>query len=305
MIYVWARSHEIPQKMIGGYEYYTSPDFLLFRQGEKIDLKRLERCLLYTNMKASDLADESFLRNVLRPSATPAYLMIEDAIYYFDCTMINQLNIAAKQLDKLKSIFQLGNADNNTSPRELNDNELALIKQYTAHYFSRTPMVTFSIKSEKLVKFDCLATNICAPLVNERVKQLLEKSAPNDVQFFPAKLICKDGELVGYFFVNIISTFVGIDYEKSTYTQSKNSANIFYFTKVVYKPGCMGKHFIARDKHHLDHLLVSEQLKQLFEKEKITGVDFVPPEIYYHPLSAADLIAEEQAILRENEAGDE
>ncbi len=55
------------------------------------------------------------------------------------------------------------------------------------------------------------------PLINERVQSILEEIAPNEVQFFPAKVICSDGELEGYSFLNVAVEIIGIDHEKSDY----------------------------------------------------------------------------------------
>ncbi len=43
----------------------------------------------------------------------------------------------------------------------------------------------------------------------------------------------------------------------------------------------MGKHPLARDKEYHSNLLVSEKLKIIFDKEKITGVWLVRPEEFY------------------------
>jgi hypothetical protein len=43
----------------------------------------------------------------------------------------------------------------------------------------------------------------------------------------------------------------------------------------------MGSHKIARDAEYLGNLLVSEEIKQVFEKEKIKGVWLVRPEEWY------------------------
>ena len=62
------------------------------------------------------------------------------------------------------------------------------------------------------------------------------------------------------------------------------------FKYLTYKPGCMGKHKLARDEEYLGNLLVTEEIKQAFEKEKIKGVWFVRSEDYYRPLTCEDII---------------
>ena len=53
------------------------------------------------------------------------------------------------------------------------------------------------------------------------------------------------------------------------------------FRYLTYKSGCMGSHKLARDAENLGHILVTEEIKEAFEKEKIKGVWFVKPEDYY------------------------
>ncbi len=129
------------------------------------------------------------------------------------------------------------------------------------------------------------------PLINERVQSILEEIAPNEVQFFPAKVICSDGELEGYSFLNVAVEIIGIDHEKSDYDNIATidpatgkrivTDAIAGFSYLTYKPGCMGKHPLARDKEYHSNLLVSEKLKIIFDKEKITGVWLVRPEEFY------------------------
>ena len=100
------------------------------------------------------------------------------------------------------------------------------------------------------------------------MKNILEQVAPNEVQFFPAKAMCSDGELEGYSFLNVTTEIIGIDQEKSIYTKELS----YGFTYLTYKPGCLEEHPLARDKEYHGNLLVSEKLKAIFDKEKITGV---------------------------------
>jgi hypothetical protein len=151
--------------------------------------------------------------------------------------------------------------------------------------FSPVPTVDFEVPQKRLLKFDCLPNNSSIPLVNTRTKSILENLASNEVQFFPARLNCKDGELEGYYFLNVTRTIVGIDHEKSIYTKMLTVDAISRFRYLTYKPGCMGEYQLARDKEYLGNLLVSGKIKSIFEQERITGVWLVRPEDYYRPLS--------------------
>lgn len=159
--------------------------------------------------------------------------------------------------------------------------------------FSPTPIVNFEISKSRILEFDCLPNNTQIPLVNNRIKIILENLIPDDIQFFPAKPTCSDGELEGYYFLNITHTIIGIDHEKSIYTKMKTVDAISGFYYFTYKDGCMGDHHLARDQEYRGNLLVSEEIKSIFDKEKITGVRLVRPEDFYRPLTASDLINEQ------------
>ncbi len=89
----------------------------------------------------------------------------------------------------------IGEYDRDSSP-----NSYCLIKGIFLKGFSPIPHVDFIVPRKNISKFDCLPNNSLVPLVNDKIKNILEDVAPNDVQFFPVKLTCKDGELEGYYF---------------------------------------------------------------------------------------------------------
>lgn len=183
----------------------------------------------------------------------------------------------------------MGEYNNNGSPNKylLNSG-----RQLRANEFYPLPTVSFEVTKSRILKFDCLPNNTLVPLVNNRIKTILEDLAQDDVQFFPAKLLCSDGELEGYYFLNITHTIIGIDHEKSIYTKMKTVDAISGFYYLTYKPGCMGEHQLALDQEYLENILISEKIKFVFDKEGITGVRLICPEDYYQPFTASDLINE-------------
>lgn len=159
--------------------------------------------------------------------------------------------------------------------------------------FNTTPEVIFEVSKNILLKFDCLPTNASAPLVNSRIKKLLEINALNDVEFVQAKVICKDDILDNYYFVNVTHTITGIDYNKSICNKTKVGDQEFIhgFQYLHYLQNCMQDHKLARDQEYKPHLLVNDAIKQIFDKEKIRGVWLARPEEFYKgPLTAEDLI---------------
>lgn len=151
--------------------------------------------------------------------------------------------------------------------------------------FTSIATVNFEVQKKRVLNFDCLPNSGNCPLVNKRVKKILENLAPNDIQFFPVKCVCSDGELDSYYYVNITHLFAGIDHEKSIYTKMKTVDAIAGFKYLTYKPGCLGTYHLARDREYSVNLLVSEAVKLLFDKERVTGVWLAKPEEFYRPLS--------------------
>jgi hypothetical protein len=151
--------------------------------------------------------------------------------------------------------------------------------------FSLVAKVEFEIPKTRVLQFDCLPNNSSIPLINGRIKDILNAVAPGEVQFFPAKLICKDGELNGYYFLNATHTFKGIDHEKTHFVRLGNTELIIDFNYLTYKKGCMGSLNVARDEEYLGNLLVSNKIKAIFYQERITGVWLVRPEDYFKPIS--------------------
>lgn len=147
--------------------------------------------------------------------------------------------------------------------------------------FTPTPRVDFEITKKRALQFDCLPNTSLIPLVNIKIKNILEELAKNDVQFLPAILKCSDGEIHDYYFLNIPHKIIGIDHEKSSYTKMPFGNAISMIKFLTYKKDCMGKHQLARDEEFLGNLLVNEKIKMVFDKENITGVRFTSPEEYW------------------------
>ncbi len=146
------------------------------------------------------------------------------------------------------------------------------------------PTVIFEVPKEKIQKYDGLPCSGTGFLVNQKIRDLLVSLAPNDVQFFPAKVICTDGELTGYFFLNITCVVDSIDHEASVYTLLDLPFGVKIMNtikRLVFKKDCMQGHKIARDKEKHSQAFVSQEIFDAFQKEKISGVRLVLPQEYY------------------------
>jgi hypothetical protein len=151
------------------------------------------------------------------------------------------------------------------------------------------PRVNFEAKKEHLLGYDCLPNNSGGPLVNKKMIELLREIAPSDVQFFPAQIMCLDGELEGYFFLNVTHLMQGIDHDQSIYSMLDlpDGAKIIYTVrKLALKPGCMKGHDLGRDQDLKTDLLVSQKIYDAFQAAKIKGVRLVTPDEYYEGLNA-------------------
>jgi hypothetical protein len=183
---------------------------------------------------------------------------------------------------------EVGEYDRDSSP----DNYW-LTKGHLLTEFSPIPTVHFDVPQKNILKFDCLPNNSLVPLVNEKIRDILKELAPNDVQFFSAKLKCSDGELDGYSFLNSTHLITGIDHEKSICKKMDDYDGTQYivgFHYLTYLKNCMGEYKLARDQEYRGNLLVNEKVKLVFDKEKITGVYLVNPEEHYRPITPEDLI---------------
>jgi len=69
----------------------------------------------------------------------------------------------------------------------------------------------------------------------------------------------------------------GICHQESDYAMITGTSAIRSFRRLAYRSDALQNHHIAREKEYEPFLLVSETVKELFEKNKIKAVDFVKP----------------------------
>ncbi len=142
-----------------------------------------------------------------------------------------------------------------------------------------SPQVEFIISQKRVLTFDCLPNNAGIPLVNTKVRTIIEELAPKEVQFINANLHCTDGILSNtYFYMNILHAIKGLDHEKSVYKKIPGEEDILSFKRSVYKENALNGFHIARDVEYVVSLLVNEQIKAAFDAAKVTGVKLIPPE---------------------------
>lgn len=141
-----------------------------------------------------------------------------------------------------------------------------------------SPVVDFEITKARVLRFDCLSSSALVPIVNDKIKHLIESIAPDDVQFIPVKVVCTDGILSEYYYINVLNKVEGLDYKNSILKEMDGV--ITGIKHLEYKPDIMGNHELIREKHTATFLLISEKLKNILEKHKCTNIRFVPAQGY-------------------------
>ncbi|MCC5792426.1 MAG: hypothetical protein JJT82_07460 [Legionellaceae bacterium] len=292
MIYLWEMPEYCPNKHIAEYDYDHSPDYFLLRDGVKLNSTEFGQCYAYCRSSLVDLADDFFIRTVVRHHSQLAYIFTEDEMFSFAGGFATKVNISTDKLKKIKTALSLTEKDVDNEPKILSDADMAMIDATVGHpLLTRTPILNLDVTTTLIQKkYDCIPNNAASPLVNQKIIDILLELVPDDVQFFDAKVRCKDGILTNYKLLNLTRTITGIDHEKSIYSLMESTDAILGFKYLTYKPGCMGQYELARDKEYLGNILATDKIKQAFEKAKVKGAWFVRPEQYYRPLQPSDLI---------------
>lgn len=141
------------------------------------------------------------------------------------------------------------------------------------------PTVQFDERTHCLLAFDCLS-NIAAPLISQRMAQVLLDICAQDVQLVPARIEAADGVLDGWSLLNATATVRAINHSKSVYTMVPGTQAIMGFRHLEFLEDCLVGHQIARDTEYLGHLLVSDSLAQALSD--FSGATFERPEEAYH-----------------------
>ena len=146
------------------------------------------------------------------------------------------------------------------------------------------PIITFKKPIAKIKKYDSLITDTLLPIVNKKMRDILDKICPNDVQYCDVDINCQDGKLEGYKIVNILSSVKAIDHDKSKYSyiHGTNDTAIMGFQHLALKQNALSNakcHF-ARELEYSVHILISDTLANEFKKNKVTGVSFYTIEKY-------------------------
>jgi hypothetical protein len=86
--------------------------------------------------------------------------------------------------------------------------------------------------------------------------------------------------------VNVTHRIQGIDHERSVYYTDEvgGSKYISHIKRLFFKEGCMGGHKIAREEEVMSQILVNQEIYDLVQREKITGINLIEPDDFYRNL---------------------
>lgn len=138
--------------------------------------------------------------------------------------------------------------------------------------------VTVGANKAAVRKYNDFQNSSGLPLVDSKVRVLLDEIAEFEVQYFDAVIECKDGVIEDYKIVNVTHAVPAIDHNSSQYDLIEGSDAVLGFKHLVLKPNCLGTHAIARNQEYQPHILLSQQLFDAFKKHKITGVELITTE---------------------------
>ncbi|MFJ2047232.1 imm11 family protein [Paenibacillus taichungensis] len=131
--------------------------------------------------------------------------------------------------------------------------------------------------------FECLEESLTDVLpnsgllliVSKKVVGILQKICPEDIQIFEANVYIGEKKIPDYYLLNIVSTIEVIDKTESEFTAIKGTDSILNFKKIVYKfDGLPNNHHLVRNLDYKSHVLISDDLKEVFERNNTKGVQF-------------------------------
>lgn len=132
------------------------------------------------------------------------------------------------------------------------------------------PKVVFSCNEKYLL--DVLPNSGALLIVSKKALGILSDICPNDYQVFDANVFVGDKSIEGYSLLNILNKVEVFDMERCLI--KKRMGAITSIEKIVYKTDNLFGHDIARNADFASHVLVSDRIKEAFEKDKIKGVEF-------------------------------
>ena len=136
---------------------------------------------------------------------------------------------------------------------------------------------------------DVILTSFDIPILSPKAISVLDKSGVNNIQYFPVLIKnWQNSEIEkSYKIANIVGLVYCLDRTNSTYNTFPEDDDIswlqqysIFIEKILPIPPNKNKPLIFRLGEFSYHILVHETIKTAFEKEGITGSEFICPEDY-------------------------
>jgi hypothetical protein len=170
-------------------------------------------------------------------------------------------------------------------PNKWSDNRIGRVLKNTGtdrFEFLKGKTLDENTTSCSKVVFDCeeeffsdvLPNNGALLIVSRRVLDIMDNLCKYDYQVFEANVFVAKNKVNGYYLLNILNLVEILDKTRSVFTTINNSNSILKFEKLVYKEEDLINHSIARNADYLQHVVVSQELKEIFKKENIKGIEF-------------------------------
>lgn len=134
------------------------------------------------------------------------------------------------------------------------------------------PKVIFRCNEKYL--YDILPNSAFLIIVSGKVLNILRNICPEDFQVFEANVFVDEKRVENYYLINVLNEVEVIDRDKSVFKLIADTNAIRKFEKIVYKTDNLLGHDIARNADYHSHVLVSDRLKEAFEKAKFKVVEF-------------------------------
>jgi len=131
---------------------------------------------------------------------------------------------------------------------------------------------------------DYAVSDMGCSVVSERLKQYFDKLGLKNIQYFPATVIEKEGEIAktGFYAANFVGLIDCIDRDASD-MRARTDKNgeltiIFRINKLVLKEKISYQEPLFRPAYFTGIILLAEILKQKLEESDTTGIRIVVPE---------------------------
>ena len=160
-------------------------------------------------------------------------------------------------------------------------------KKYYFQYFNRIdvvrneiPNVPFELvigrHNKKLIFNDYIfVPYLGLKLVNEKLKKILDELKINNLQFFPViiKYQSLKKYISGYYIINCCNYISSIDLENSIYKKNIKGS-LYSFRKLILNDNNIPNDTKLFIPENTNLYIIHENLKNIFEKEKISGIKF-------------------------------